>query len=211
MRHTFDRFELDHDRRELLDGGRAVHLSPKAFLLLQLLADAAPRALSKQELTDAIWPDTFVEECNLPGLIVEVRDALGDEARQPRFIRTLHGFGYAFCADVTRAGGRERRGCVIVRGREFALYDGDNVIGREVSATVSVDDPTVSRRHACIHIHDGVATVSDLGSKNGTFVGNTKIASRVVLSEGDTIVLGDVRLTFSTALATPSTLTLQRV
>ncbi len=211
MRITFDRLELDLDRRELLDGGQAVHLSPKAFLLLKILAAAAPRALSKEELSDAIWPDTFVGECNLPGLIGEIRDALGDEARRPRFIRTLHGFGYAFCAEVTQTGGRERRGCVTVRGREFPLYGGDNVIGRDVSAGVFIDDPTVSRRHACIRIDNGVASVSDIGSKNGTYVGSTKIASPVALSEGDTIVVGEVRLAFSYAPSSPATMTLQRV
>ena len=77
------------------------HLSPKAFELLRMLVEHRPRALSKQELHEHLWPATFVSEVESGRVsIAELREALGDIARQPRFIRTAHRFGYAFCGDA---------------------------------------------------------------------------------------------------------------
>jgi DNA-binding winged helix-turn-helix (wHTH) protein len=70
--------------------------SPKAFQLLTVLTDARPRAISKDELQETLWPDTFVSEANLAGLINEVRTGIGDSARSARYIKTLHGFGDSF-------------------------------------------------------------------------------------------------------------------
>ena len=60
-----------------------------------------PAAVSKAEIQEHLWPDTFVSEANIPTLVAEIRDAIDDDARQPRFIRTVFGFGYGFCGDVT--------------------------------------------------------------------------------------------------------------
>src|ERR1700752_977789 len=87
---------FDSSARQLLRGTAEIHLSPKAFELLKTLIDQRPRALSKNELHEHLWPTTFVSEANLASLIAEIREALGDTARQPRFIRTPHRFGYAF-------------------------------------------------------------------------------------------------------------------
>ena len=81
-------------------GREEIHLSPKAFELLKTLIDQRPRALSKNELHEHLWPATFVSEANLASLIAEIREALDDTARQPRFIRTAHRFGYAFSGDA---------------------------------------------------------------------------------------------------------------
>src|SRR6185436_16384220 len=86
-----------------LRGNRELRLSPKAFELLRLLVDERPRAMSKNELLERLWPDTFVAEANLPSLIAEVRDVTGDDADEPRFIRTIRRFGYAFCGTITDA------------------------------------------------------------------------------------------------------------
>jgi non-specific serine/threonine protein kinase len=95
-RWTFGDFVLDLDARELVRAGTPVSLSPKAFQLLGLLVQRHPRALSKTELQDLLWPGTFVVEKNLTNLVSEIREALGDDAATPRFIRTVHRFGYAF-------------------------------------------------------------------------------------------------------------------
>jgi DNA-binding winged helix-turn-helix (wHTH) protein len=193
MRTTFDRFTLDSDQRTLLDGTAPVHLGPKALRLLEVLVGDAPRAFSKQELYEQIWPDTFVDESNLAGLINEVRAALGDEARKPRFIRTVHGFGYSFC------GALETETPAVAhlnfRGRELPLRDGDNVLGRDLAADVQIDDVTVSRRHAVITVGDEV-TLNDLDSKNGTFVDGTRITEPQVLADGQTFILGDAAVVF---------------
>src|SRR5262245_14273162 len=96
MRVAFGDFVLDTDCRELRRGLEPVRLSPKALQLLQILVTERPRALSKADLQDRLWPETFVVEKNLANLISEVREALGDDPSNPRFIRTVPRYGYAF-------------------------------------------------------------------------------------------------------------------
>jgi DNA-binding winged helix-turn-helix (wHTH) protein len=78
MRVRFNDFILDTERRELLRVGQPVHLQPKTFQLLEILAEQRPKALSQQELYDRLWPDTFVEKTNLHNLIHQLREALDD-------------------------------------------------------------------------------------------------------------------------------------
>jgi non-specific serine/threonine protein kinase len=104
-RWTFGDFVLDLGTRELVRAGTPVSLPPKAFQLLGLLIECHPRALSKAELQDRLWPGTFVVEKNLTNLVSEIREALGDDPATPRFIRTVHRYGYAFCATPSRENG----------------------------------------------------------------------------------------------------------
>lgn len=209
-RATFDRFEFDPERRALLDAGATVHLSPKAFTLLGVLIENSPRAVSKKALTDAVWPQTFVEESNLASLVAELRTVLGDDARRPRFVRTVHGFGYAFNADVQRAEPRQRVAVLQVAGEEFPIFEGENILGRDPSAPVQVDHATVSRRHASIIVKGGVAVLEDLSSKNGTFLEDRKerMTAPVVLEDGAVFVLGDVRIVFRRGTTLGSTVTI---
>jgi TolB-like protein/DNA-binding winged helix-turn-helix (wHTH) protein/tetratricopeptide (TPR) repeat protein len=101
MAVRFGDFTLDESRREISRGRDPIHLSPKAFQLLSILIQQTPRAISKTDLQEQLWPDTFVTEGNLAGLVTELRSALGDDAREPRFIRTLYGFGYSFASPIT--------------------------------------------------------------------------------------------------------------
>src|SRR6476660_5365864 len=94
--YKFGEFVLDSDTRELLRDGSPLHLSPKAFQLIEELVRNAPRAMSKADLQDLLWPNTFVVEANLQHLVGEIRSALDDDPRRPRFVRTVRGFGYAF-------------------------------------------------------------------------------------------------------------------
>jgi non-specific serine/threonine protein kinase len=96
QRWTFGDFVLDLDSRQVQRAGVPVAISPKALQLLGILVEAHPRALSKSELQDRLWPGTFVVEKNLTNLVGEIRDALGDDPAHPRYIRTVHRFGYAF-------------------------------------------------------------------------------------------------------------------
>jgi len=77
-----------------------VPLEAKAFELLCLLLVRRPRVLSKAQIRDVLWPGTSVGETSLPRLVTALRQALGDDAQQSRFIRTAHGFGYAFCGEA---------------------------------------------------------------------------------------------------------------
>ncbi len=92
---------FDRGTRTLTRGGRPVDIAPKAFELLGLLLEHRPRPLSKPELHEKLWPDTFVSDSSLARLVSELRKAIGDRARDPRLVRTVHGFGYAFQARVT--------------------------------------------------------------------------------------------------------------
>ena len=100
---VFGDFVLDLDGRQLLRRGQVVSLSPKALSLLTVLVQHRPRAVSKQALQDHLWPHTFVVEKNLTNLIGEIRAALGDEAGQPRYVRTVPRFGYAFVEETTQS------------------------------------------------------------------------------------------------------------
>ena len=100
---AFGDFTLDESRRQLLRGTEAVRLSPKTFQLLSILVRESPRAVSKADLQDQLWPGTFVTEGSLATLVTELRSTLGDDARDPKFIRTLYGFGYSFAAPTADA------------------------------------------------------------------------------------------------------------
>jgi DNA-binding winged helix-turn-helix (wHTH) protein len=100
MSLSFGEFELDQERRQLLRSGAPVPLERKAYELLCLLVERRPHALSRGQIRDVVWPGVFVSESALPVLVNAIRQALDDDARQPRFIRTVHGFGYAFCGEA---------------------------------------------------------------------------------------------------------------
>src|SRR5215210_1053795 len=97
----FGEFTVDSDARQLRRAGVDVHLSPKAFDLLVLLLRHRPNVLDKKELHTSIWRDTYVGDANLNVLVGEIRKAIDDDARKPRFVRTVHGVGYAFCGDAS--------------------------------------------------------------------------------------------------------------
>jgi DNA-binding winged helix-turn-helix (wHTH) protein len=202
VRLRFGEWLYDSGSRELRRGGPAVRLSPKAFELLGALLAARPQVLAKAELHDRLWPKTFVSEATLAGLIKELRAALEDDARAPRFVRTAHGYGYAFCGeavDATRppAPDRQDRCYRLIWGdREIALSVGENVLGRTQDAVAWIASSSVSRRHARILVDTDGATLEDLGSKNGTRLRGVKIDGPSRLANGDEIRLGSVRMTF---------------
>lgn len=99
----FGNCSFDPSLRTLTRNGRSVQLTPKAFELLSALLENRPRPLSKTELHERLWPATFVSDTSLARLVSELRRAIGDDARDPRLVRTLHGYGYAFHGPV--AGG----------------------------------------------------------------------------------------------------------
>jgi DNA-binding winged helix-turn-helix (wHTH) protein len=213
MQVRFGDFVLHTDTRQLLRDARPVHLSPKAFQLLQLLVERRPTAVSKDTLCKLLWPTTFVVEANLSNLIGEVRAAIGDNRGRPKFVRTVHRFGYAFSECPQLEGvAATRSPDVLYRlawaGGRATFGEGEHVLGRDPALEVSLESSSVSRRHARIHIADGVAVLEDLSSKNGTFVNGRRITTAVRLSDHDQIDVGEVRLRFRILSAQPSTDTL---
>ncbi|HKF42725.1 MAG TPA: FHA domain-containing protein [Thermoanaerobaculia bacterium] len=212
MRLKFGDCTLDLETRELLRSGKPVAIEPKAFRLLELLLRARPKALSKGELQDELWPKTFVSERNLARLVLVVRQLIGDSAREPRFIRTVHGYGYAFSGEASELPGRARRPafsgvqCRLIWGeREIVLSDGENVLGRDPEAVVWIDRDSVSRRHARIVVSGDSATLEDLGSKNGTYIAGGRIAKPVSISNGQEIRIGSASLVFRVFRASGTT------
>ena len=202
MKIQFGTFILDDDTRQLTRGGQVVHLTPKAFELLQWLLSERPKVLSKEALQQHLWPDTFVAEANLSNLVAEIREALGDRPRAPRFIRTAHGFGYAFCGEATALVAAptttpDRGTCWLEWGRRrFGLAVGEHVIGRDPDLEVTLDGSTVSRRHARVVVTPDRVMLEDFGSKNGTFRGSERVTSPIELADGDNIHIGSLLLTF---------------
>ncbi|HMA28430.1 MAG TPA: FHA domain-containing protein [Thermoanaerobaculia bacterium] len=210
MRAAFGEFTFDDETRQLLRNGKGVPVAPRVFDLLGVLLANRPRALSKSDLMDALWPKTFVSESNLASLVNDLRAALGDDARNPTWIRTVYGFGYAFSGEGASPGEAAPsfpRHRLLWAGREVGLKDGVIVLGRDASADLLVVDGSVSRRHARIEVRAQRVTLEDLDSKNGTFHGGRRITSPVALSDGDEIRLGSVLLRFVSASSDGSTLT----
>ena len=209
MRVCFSEFVLDTARRQLFRGGAKVHLEPKALELLELLVARRPEALSKSEIHRKLWPDTFVSESSLTGLVAQLRKALGDDRRQERFLRTVHGFGYAFSAEVVAAAGSgaEPPARLIWEESLFLLQPGENVLGRSEEAAVRIGAPGVSRRHARIVVTDRQVTIEDLASKNGTFVEGRRLEGPTPLRDGDRVLLGRQLLVFRRTHSTEPTRT----
>jgi DNA-binding winged helix-turn-helix (wHTH) protein len=216
-RFQFGEFTLEVGTRQLLEAGRATHLSPKAFDLLHVLLDRRPQVVAKKELNDRLWPDTFVSDVNLAALVAELRRALRDDAARPRFIRTVHRHGYAFSgpATVQTLGSAAEieplsTPWVVWDGGQVRLATGDNILGRGRRVTVWLDSPSISRRHARIVVTGTDAAVEDLGSRNGTYVQGVKVTNPMRLSDGDEIRLGSVLLTYrlnsgqQTTISTPA-------
>jgi len=210
MTFRFGSLTLDTESRALFREGRSVSISPKAFKLLQVLLECRPRAIPKAELHQRLWPDTTVSDVNLPTLIAEVRQAIGDGARAPEFIRTVYGYGYAFhgpAATLRRDGSTASPTDRILRllwgQREVALSEGENILGRGTDSLVWIDAQSVSRRHARVMVASGLATLEDLGSKNGTYVNGIRLTAPVALRDGDELRIGNVPMTLK-VFARPS-------
>ena len=208
MRLSFGDCVADFDTHEVLLAGKPVHVEPRALRLLELLIAARPRALSKEELQEALWPKTFVTGRSLARLAADLRKALDDRGEVPKFIRTVHRFGYAFCAQagpLPRATGQGAVFKLIWADRSIALQEGENVLGRERDATAWIDVYSVSRRHARIVVSGYRATLEDLGSKNGTFLRGEAVTRPTPLSDGDRLRIGTVEMTFRRHVGAVST------
>jgi DNA-binding winged helix-turn-helix (wHTH) protein len=214
MRLRFGDFVFDRGTRRLHRGGEERRLGAKAFDLLDLLLSQRPNVVTRDRIRGRLWPAVAVAESTLATVVAELREALEDDAAEPRFLRTVHGVGYAFCGEAaeTESGGPARAGGrtayrIVLRDREVALHEGENLLGRVEGGVAWLDSPTVSRRHARILIDGGIATLEDLGSKNGTFLGEKRVASPVPLVDGDVFRVGRVRMTFRAQAADQATRT----
>jgi DNA-binding winged helix-turn-helix (wHTH) protein len=206
----FGPFELDSARRRLARDGVERHLTPKAYQLLELLVSAAPRVVPKAELHDRLWPRGVVSDSSLLGLIKEVRRALDDRDSETPLIRTVHRVGYSFAGVVesdSAPAAIRAFGWLIGRDRRVPLMGGENIVGRDPSSQIWLDHATVSRRHARILADAAGAHLEDLGSKNGTRVGERPCVGSMALRDGDRLWFGAIVLVYRAESANQATAT----
>lgn len=106
-RYRFDEFTLSPGRRVLVRDGRALPLIPRYFDLLVFLVERRREAVHRQEIFDRVWRDVIVSDSALSQAIRTLRKTLGDDTREPRFIRTVSRHGYQFVFDVVEEEDRE--------------------------------------------------------------------------------------------------------
>jgi Tol biopolymer transport system component/DNA-binding winged helix-turn-helix (wHTH) protein len=105
-RYAFGDFQLDTGRVQLLRaGGEPIPLEPKAFAVLRLLAERAPHVVDKAEIFAIVWKDTAVTDNALTRVIAQLRKALGDDAKDPRYIATVSARGYRLLPAIRPAPG----------------------------------------------------------------------------------------------------------
>lgn len=196
---SFGEFVLDRGARQLRCGNEERRLGPKAFELLELLLNQRPNVVHRQRIRDRLWPGTSVSESTLATVVAEVRGALDESRKQPRFLRTVHGIGFAFCGQATES--RPAAGPsaavayrLVLEDREVALAQGENLLGRVEEGVAWLESPTVSRRHARLVVDGEQVLLEDLDSKNGTFVRGQRITEPTPLVSGDTFRVGRVFL-----------------
>jgi DNA-binding winged helix-turn-helix (wHTH) protein len=207
----FGAFEFDAATRRLRREGADVHLPPKAFELLALLLEQAPSVVAKRDLHARLWPGGAVADSTLVALVKQLRRALGDRDRSAPLIRTVHRVGYAL--EHSLAGNNRddtgRSHCwVMIGSRHVPLLKGENLVGRDTTARVRLENPVVSRLHARIVVGPAGARLEDLGSKNGTFCNGQRLEAKPVnLQDGCQLAFGTVQVTYREPGGAGATLT----
>src|SRR5215813_6769508 len=99
-RIAFDVFSLDLVNECLWKGSEEIKVRPKAFALLNYLLNRSGQLVTKDELLNAVWPETFVGDAVLKVTVRQLREALDDDPKCPRFIETSHRRGYRFIGEI---------------------------------------------------------------------------------------------------------------
>ena len=151
--YQFGPYCIDAEKRALLRDGEVVPLAPKAFDTLLALVQHHGEVLGKDQLMEMLWPDSEVEEANLPLYISALRKALGESPSERRYIVTIPGRGYRFAADVTEADD----------------HTSDVVVARYTKSTLVIQDraqgkPTEQKPM-------GLLAVSSTGRRKMVFIG----------------------------------------
>ena len=126
-------------------GDTSVQLEQKVMAVLVCLAEHAGEAVTRQQLIDWVWDEGFVADNTITHAVAELRKSLGDCARKPMFIETIHRRGYRLIAPVRFDGAQPVMSSTphpsflaIARGVEFPLYEGENLIGRAPDAVITI-------------------------------------------------------------------------
>lgn len=223
---AMEEWTVDPQRHLVSNGETSVHLEPKAVSVLVCLVEHAGSVVSRRTIIDRVWATEFIADSTLTHTVADIRKALGDDSRSPRFIETIPKKGYRLMPEahgfiaptaptkpaaprppmVVIAGGRVRAAeaasagpiehVLCIADREIPLSRTAVIFGRDQSADVQILEPEVSRNHARLEIARDKVQIEDLGSKNGTRVNDQGIAGRHELSSGDVIEIGATTMTY---------------
>ena len=208
----------------LTRAGEEIHLEPKAMAVLVCLVEHAGRVVTRRTLVDRVWATDFIADSTLTHTVADIRRALGDDSRSPRFIETIPKNGYRLIAHPSEIVARvdpssmARRPLVVVAGdgvhlaeqasympcehvlhlgnREVSLVRETVIFGRDGGVDIQILNPEASRRHARLDIEPDGVFLEDLGSKNGTQVNFREFAGRYELATGDVIEVGTITMTY---------------
>jgi hypothetical protein len=178
-----------------------LHLSPKAFDVLEILLARRPNVVNKDILLREVWAGKVVEEANLAIVIGEIRKALGDDSKSPAIIVTVPRHGYRFAASVedletSPAPDQYVRWWLIWKDKTLPLREGENFVGRHPACSIWINAASVSRNHARIVVSARRVLIEDRGSRNGTFVDGKQITASHLLTDGSTVTFGSESVTF---------------
>jgi DNA-binding winged helix-turn-helix (wHTH) protein len=197
---------VEPDLNRISRDGESSQLEPKIMNLLVFLAQHAGRVVSKNDIIDGVWSAQYVANSALSRSMALLRRSLGDDARKPTYIETISKRGFRVIPEVEWIGRPAPPGedgtppvRIVLGEREIALHPGENIIGRAREATVRIDSPRVSRRHARLMVDGLNATIEDLESKNGTYLQGRLLSAPAKLEDGDEISVGATVMTFRVA------------
>lgn len=199
----FGEFAFDPAAGDLRQRGRRIAIQEQPLKVLEMLVARPGELVTRQTLCERLWPEAFVDFDNgLNNTVSRLRTALDDSAAAPRFIETVGRRGYRFIAAVESAApvaaAPPTSAWLIGEGARVSLVPGENILGRRAADVLELPSSTVSRRHARITVGDD-AWIEDLGSKNGTFVGERRVTRRVRLDDGALVRIGSLVLRFTRA------------
>ncbi len=144
--YLFDGFRVDAGERLLFKEDREVSLTPKVFDTLLVLLENSSHVLTKKQLMEQVWPDSFVEENNLAQNISALRKALGEGKEGEHYIRTVPKRGYRFVGDVRVSGGEEESLIVRERTRTRIVVESDEDDPLQLARVIDVSPATATRK-----------------------------------------------------------------
>ena len=186
VRTWFGAFELDSDLRQVTCEGREIHLTPKAFDLLTLLVAEAGRVITKKELHERLWPESFVSDATLVGLVKMLRRTLGDRDARAPIIRTTHGIGYAFVAPIERRPSPAEDAPVVPAANRripLAFDEHRHRIGGTPASAVHLDGDDMSHRPRQFLVGERGAAAEDRADLHGARGNRAPVAEHAPLDD----------------------------
>lgn len=172
-RFLFDEFEVQADRRELLNQGEPVEVEPRVFDLLVYLIEHRDTAVSKDELLEAIWPGAYVSDSSLTRCVMKARRAVGDDADRQQLIKTVHGHGYRFIGTLQNESNAQDRPTLEDTRAPAKSYSSKTWLTALLLAVVAISTAAFLNRETALPARSGVATAAVLPVQNNT--GNSEL------------------------------------